>query len=231
MIVGKIDFTSVDKNTRLQHKQQARNIAFTGTESLLNRTSQLNDKGIAENHLLHKLVKGTKNLLNIIKHALIGSEITEFALVKDEVVKNGNKVIKNKDGKIVKAFYNKMGEIGPLRIDYNLETGKRAKITFFNEDGKAVVSILDYDLNKRTRFHKDGKTIDYIVDYDSKTENKVRETFFNKDGKTVASIIEYFPETGLYDTCTMFYQDGKTILAIASLDPITGKVIHTQRSY
>lgn len=189
MAVGKITFTSTNANSRLQQKQQNKNIAFTGilkpniSKSLLNGTSQVGEKGVGiqENNLYRKVVKYMKNLFKREKQAITGGETkvpevietpkplelgvphkvtwTDFDSVEGELI-GLEKVVKNKDGKVVKEFTTYDGKTVCALFEFNPETGMAVKCTGFNKD----------------------KTVRDVTDYDPKTGEVVRQTIFNKDG-------------------------------------------------
>jgi len=75
------------------------------------------------------------------------------------------------------------------------DNGNIAKITYYQEDGKTLETILEVDpktenIKKNTQYDKNGK-LDCILESDTKTGKISKLTEYQKDGKTIKSIKEF----------------------------------------
>ncbi|MDW3617710.1 MAG: DUF2963 domain-containing protein [Candidatus Phytoplasma pruni] len=81
------------------------------------------------------------------------------------------------------------------------EANKENELKYaYQEDGKTINWIEEYDkdtekLIKKTYFDEDGKTINCIEEYDKDTEKLIKKTYFDEDGKTINCIEEYDKDT------------------------------------
>ena len=114
---------------------------------------------------------------------------SDFSKLEGEIDGQGLKLIKDDNGNVVRMFvpyYN--GKILWHVRDYDLNTGKIMKGTYFRGDGKTLAFVDDYDPNtanpvKGTFFKSDGKTLEKVVDYDPNVYGKViRTTYYKEDG-------------------------------------------------
>ncbi len=186
-----------------------------------------------KNNWWRKAAEGTRGLTrNRVDYS-------DFSKIEGELTEDGSKIIKNKEGRVVKEII-KDGEDGVVFVrDYDPKTGEPVKLTCFAEDGKTVRCITVYNHPTRgmvsTRFAEDGKTVKFIGEHDPETGRLVKSTEFAEDGKTVKFIGEHDPETGRLVKSTEFAEDGKTVKNIKlygdfcgyfkECDPAAGKAV------
>lgn len=114
---------------------------------------------------------------------------TDFSKLEGEVDENGNKVIKDSAGNVVRRFVPTPDRKSLHTVrDYNVDTGKEVKLTGFREDGKTLSWMYDYEPNtdncvKYTSFRADGKKVFSVIEYDPKIKDKqVQRIFYKEDG-------------------------------------------------
>ncbi|MGE9276892.1 MAG: DUF2963 domain-containing protein [Candidatus Phytoplasma pruni] len=138
-------------------------------------------------------------------------------------------------------------------IDYDPQTGKRLKATFYYSDNETISLIMEQDpqtgnLIKETGYLPKDKRIDsfgeidlktsewittrndnhtdYIIDYDPQTGKERRKTFYNGIGTINRIIIpEYDPQTGNRIKDIAYRRKLKKIGDIPEYDLITGQCI------
>ena len=195
---------------------------FKGEVEKVNNTERSfeNDKDATEKYLTSKNIMLGLSAIGLATLGIIGHRNGWFS----RAVKNAS------DGV---AGSSKNPKAQPTGIEPEILHGSRepiSKKTFYQEDGKTIESILDFDPNtgnkcKYTSYQKDGKTIKAITDYDPNTGNRIKYTSYQEDGKTIKAITDYDPNTGNRIKYTSYQEDGKTIKEITDYDPKTGKEI------
>lgn len=127
------------------------------------------------------------------------------------------------DGKTIRGIH----EYNPLKSEFETRYIK------FKEDGKTIEWTDDFDPEtgkryKVTWFRDDGKTIDWIDELNPQTSKTARTIWFNDDGKTIARVDERSPSNEhIKVKSTLFKEDGKTIDKVINFDPKTGEEIKT----
>lgn len=124
------------------------------------------------------------------------------------------------------------------KVDYDLTTGKKAKVTDYSKDGSRIEQEMEYDTTtglktKTINYNEDGTKVvtshdpknekitsmshyskngvlTKVEEYDAASLNgeKVKTINYQADGKTPETVLDYNPKTGLKESSTVSNKDG-----------------------
>ena len=139
----------------------------------------------------------------------------------------------DRGGKVKKKFISVYGDKLSAVMEYSPKTGKKLKVTEYQEDGKTVDSVAKFSpetgkMSKFIKYRPNGKTLDSITEYSAETDERSKFIKYRRDGKTLDRVEKYsilsYPSTVPLIKLTQYQSDGKKIVFALDYNSLTGKL-------